>query len=672
MRRWRAPRRPLDVPAPTLAELVEDAAEAAGPPCAGQAADAGSEAPAKGRTSTPARQKAHRDLIDVCLNRPSLIEERHVERLPELLVDESEDVARPPARALPPRVDRPRSNSRGDHVDRRGRYVQAAFIGSLIRDGEDQKDLRPQLEGAFRYLENGSPGTRDPHARGHREVDRQRGRPATLVRNEAPVEELQRRGTRHPGGGRSLRSRPGPAPRGSDAEAPRPPTAKAPPFPDFHLLVAEGKPSGVLSYERVNAAIPSDIVSPDKIEEVLTALQEEGIEVVDEEPAAASRFEKALPGGEDDADRDQAALIAALGREEEDLDDDLPLGYGRPRGAHRRPGAHVPDADGRDPAAHARPGDRARETIEIARRRYRQKVLESAVAASAAVKILEDVERGELAFDRTLQGAASSTRTTCPTACPRTSRRSAGSSTRNRTLFDEWVKTDGDLTKEARASCIRVDPQQPPQVRAARGGAWAPDQEPAAADGAGEDRRARDDRAREGGRDAPARAQEARDARGARTGSTRCMLHCAESPERLRRRVEQIRARFAEYEEAKRKLSSRQPAPRRLDREEVPQPRALVPGPDPGGQHRPDEGGREVRVPARLQVLDLRDVVDPPGDHALDRRPGADDPHPGPHDRDDEQAAQRHEEAAPEERAASRRSRRSRRQPASRSTRRSA
>ena len=81
-----------------------------------------------------------------------------------------------------------------------------------------------------------------------------------------------------------------------------------------------------------------------------------------------------------------------------------------------------------------------------------------------------------------------------------------------------------------------------------------------------------------------------------------------------------------------------EPAPRRLDREEVHEPRPAVPGPDPGGQHRPDEGGRQVRVQARLQVLDLRDVVDPPGDHPRDRRPGAHDPHPGPHDRDDQQA----------------------------------
>ena len=58
-----------------------------------------------------------------------------------------------------------------------------------------------------------------------------------------------------------------------------------------------------------------------------------------------------------------------------------------------------------------------------------------------------------------------------------------------------------------------------------------------------------------------------------------------------------------------------QPAAGDLDRQEIHQPRPAVPGPDPGGQHRPDEGGRQVRVPPRLQVLDLRHLVDPAGDH---------------------------------------------------------
>ncbi len=80
-----------------------------------------------------------------------------------------------------------------------------------------------------------------------------------------------------------------------------------------------------------------------------------------------------------------------------------------------------------------------------------------------------------------------------------------------------------------------------------------------------------------------------------------------------------------------------QPPPRHLDRQEIHQPRPAVPRSHPGRQHRPDEGGRQVRVPPRLQVLDLRDVVDSPGDHPLDCRSGAHHPHSGAHDRDDQQ-----------------------------------
>ena len=55
-----------------------------------------------------------------------------------------------------------------------------------------------------------------------------------------------------------------------------------------------------------------------------------------------------------------------------------------------------------------------------------------------------------------------------------------------------------------------------------------------------------------------------------------------------------------------------QPAPGGLHRQEVHQPRPAVPRPHPGGQHRPDEGGGQVRVQARLQVL----APTPPGGSA--------------------------------------------------------
>ena len=80
-----------------------------------------------------------------------------------------------------------------------------------------------------------------------------------------------------------------------------------------------------------------------------------------------------------------------------------------------------------------------------------------------------------------------------------------------------------------------------------------------------------------------------------------------------------------------------EPAPRHLDRQEIHQSRPAIPRSHSGRQYRPDEGGRQVRIPPRLQVLDLRDMVDPAGDHAFDRRPGAHHPHSGAHDRDHQQ-----------------------------------
>ena len=69
-----------------------------------------------------------------------------------------------------------------------------------------------------------------------------------------------------------------------------------------------------------------------------------------------------------------------------------------------------------------------------------------------------------------------------------------------------------------------------------------------------------------------------------------------------------------------------EPAAGRVDREALHEPRPVAARSDPGRQHRPDEGGRSLPVPPRLQVLDLRDVVGPAGGHARDRRLRPDHP----------------------------------------------
>ena len=94
-----------------------------------------------------------------------------------------------------------------------------------------------------------------------------------------------------------------------------------------------------------------------------------------------------------------------------------------------------------------------------------------------------------------------------------------------------------------------------------------------------------------------------------------------------------------------------QPAPRGLDRQALHRPRPDPARPDPGGQPGPDPRRREVRLAPRLQVLDLRHLVDPPGHHPRARRPVAHDPHPRAHGRADEPRGRRvAARPAPEER----------------------
>src|SRR4029077_14831823 len=71
-----------------------------------------------------------------------------------------------------------------------------------------------------------------------------------------------------------------------------------------------------------------------------------------------------------------------------------------------------------------------------------------------------------------------------------------------------------------------------------------------------------------------------------------------------------------------------EPPARRVDREGLPRSRRAVPRPDPGGHARPEPRGREVRLAPWLQVLDLRDLVDPAVGAACRGEPRAHDPRP--------------------------------------------
>ena len=134
-----------------------------------------------------------------------------------------------------------------------------------------------------------------------------------------------------------------------------------------------------------------------------------------------------------------------------------------------------------------------------------------------------------------------------------------------------------------------------------------------------------------------------------------------------------VRRTFAKASVSRRAREGRarrgEPSSRRLDREKIHEPRPPVPRPHSGGEHRPHEGGRQVRVQARLQVQHVRNVVDSSGHHARHRRSGSHHPYPGAHDRDDQQAHPHELAISFRSTAASRRRKRSPRRWSFRSTR---
>jgi RNA polymerase primary sigma factor len=147
-------------------------------------------------------------------------------------------------------------------------------------------------------------------------------------------------------------------------------------------LIDRGKEKGYLTYDEVNVFLPSDIISPEKLDSILMTLDEEGIEIKDESPEEEREVETEVPV------RAEEEPQFEIPREAERIDDPVRM-YLTQMG-------QIPLL------TRAEEIDLARR-IEFTRVRFRRTLLESDYAKLMALEILENVERGELAFDRTLQ-----------------------------------------------------------------------------------------------------------------------------------------------------------------------------------------------------------------------------------------------------------------------------
>jgi RNA polymerase primary sigma factor len=149
-------------------------------------------------------------------------------------------------------------------------------------------------------------------------------------------------------------------------------------------LLESGKEKGYLTYSQVNDYLPDDAVNPEKLDQLLLVLEEQGIELIDESEAEER---EAGPGT---AELDRAELDLSFMEEEGDRRIDDPVRM------YLTQMGEIPLLKRDEEISLAK-------KIEVTRKRFRRKVLECDYALCSVVETLQRVHTGELPFDRTVK-----------------------------------------------------------------------------------------------------------------------------------------------------------------------------------------------------------------------------------------------------------------------------
>lgn len=155
-------------------------------------------------------------------------------------------------------------------------------------------------------------------------------------------------------------------------------------------LIESGKEKGYLTYTQVNEYLPDEAVNPEKLDQLLLLLEEQGIDLIDEADVD-EREMKGGKAGEEDVEADLRELDLAIIEEESDgrrVDDPVRM-YLTQMGS-------IPLLSRKEEIELAK-------KIEVTRKRFRRRVLECDYALAQVVDTLKRVHTNELPFDRTIK-----------------------------------------------------------------------------------------------------------------------------------------------------------------------------------------------------------------------------------------------------------------------------
>lgn len=174
--------------------------------------------------------------------------------------------------------------------------------------------------------------------------------------------------------------------------------------PDFEKkiksLIKAQRKVGSVTLAQLNSVLPDDATSPEKIEAAIALIEDAGLDVVEDEKAQQKGRRNDSKDAADDnddayltpeteiAEPTEAELAAPVVDITEKIDDPVRM-YLTQMG-------EIPLLTREEEISLAR-------KIELTRKQFRKEVLSSGFGMKNAIEILEDVLKGELAFDRTLK-----------------------------------------------------------------------------------------------------------------------------------------------------------------------------------------------------------------------------------------------------------------------------
>ncbi len=161
----------------------------------------------------------------------------------------------------------------------------------------------------------------------------------------------------------------------------------------LRALIESGKEKGYLTYSQLNDYLPDEDVNPEKLDQLLLLLEEQGIELIDE--SEAEERDEGKPEKEGASAEADAADLA-----------DIDLSFIDEEGDGRRiddPVRMYLTQMGSIPLLSRNEEINLAKKIEVTRKRFRRKVLECDYALSNVVETLKRVHINELPFDRTIK-----------------------------------------------------------------------------------------------------------------------------------------------------------------------------------------------------------------------------------------------------------------------------